>query len=302
MLLWLTTAFAIEPIAGADTVARGFVGAWPDDNAAVASSPGMIGLAKRYVVAGQGAIGPDLGWELSASAVDSRTSGVAMGVAYRARGSDPVPTSAELPGWIADGDEIENKRRSHDVALALAIPFGKRQVGEGEEAPPLFSFGLEGDLRLLQHARLGDHLAIDPGVGFAWRPTLALVLAASGTGLVPGGDAGSLPTVHGMVGAFDPKLGRVGVETAFAVGEAVAWSLRVGAEKAFDEKGAFRVGWHREGDTERQAFSIGGGLTSTAGDVDLALELPTNGQRTDEGTFDWLKRGFSIRLGVRLKV
>lgn len=297
MLLWLSVAYAIEPIAGADTVGRGTVGAWPDDNAAIAVAPAAIGLDRRYDVAIQGAIGPDLGWDVSLTAVDSRTSKLAMGVGYQLRQVDPEPTLAELPGWIADGDEIVNRRRTHEGVVTLAIP-----LGEGEDdGPPKFAIGLEGDFRLVQHDRLGDHLAVDPGFGLGFRPKPWLSITASGTGLVPGGAFGADPTAHVGLGVFDSKVGRVGAEGAVAFGDTIAWTARFGAEKVFAEKAAVRLGWHREGATGRSALSVGGSVMATTGAFDLALEVPTGPRLDGETGGAWFARGFSVRVGVRLK-
>jgi hypothetical protein len=72
-------------------------------------------------------------------AVDARTSDfVAAGVGYYGNSYNPPPTNAELPGWVAEGEELSNQKWIHDFVASVSVPMLDRRVGFGVTFAPQF--------------------------------------------------------------------------------------------------------------------------------------------------------------------
>jgi len=133
-------AAADEPALGAKSLAMGRTGAAGlHDNVALRLNPGVLPLTDRYDFEGSFRFGPDGGLHWMGSAVDSRTSDVvSAGIGYYGNFFEPPPTSDEMPGWVADGQEISNQKWVHDLVASLATPLLDRRIGIGITFAPAY--------------------------------------------------------------------------------------------------------------------------------------------------------------------
>jgi hypothetical protein len=272
-----------DPIQGARTAALGGTTlADPTDNAAITSSPAVLGLSSRYDIAAQGSWAPlDGNLEGSTSILDSREAKFTLGVAYRYHTWDAPLTDADMPGWTLVNEEVTNRKRAHDVGLALAIPVKK----------DVFSVGVNGAIAFTLHDRQSTAIWASPGVGLAWQPKRDVVLAASARGLVPGRMQTEQPLVAGLgFRARSEGLGSVRLEGDWQTGDgARPWSVRAGLEKEFGEAGRFRLGYRDEGPAGLHVLGVGVGIDNASGSVDLGLDLPFGA---------W--SATTVRLGIRI--
>lgn len=251
------------------------------DNAAIVSSPGVVALSERYDVAVQGAWAPvDQNLEGSASVLDSKEAAFTLGVAYRYRTWEAPLTDADLPGWSLVDEEVTNRKRSHDIGVALGVPLKKDVV----------AIGINGALAFTSHDRQDAGIYASPGVGFGWQPKKDILVALSARGLVPGKMQQEMPFVGGV--GFQARADGIGsfrVEGDWQLGETVRpWSIRVGAEKEI-KSGRFRLGYREDGPLGRHVLTVGAGADNDSGGLDLAVEVPFGA---------W--SATTIRLGIRI--
>ena len=180
LLLGSPNAHAADVVQGANTLAMGGTGvAAPADNAGITLNPGLIGLVERYDFHVHGRLGPDLGLQWGASAMDGRTSDVvAAGFAYSGDRFEPDFTNADLPAWRERDEEIRNRKRLHDFAGAVAVPLLSRRV----------SIGIGGVFTSYNHDQQGQGTRFDMHGGVGIRPVDGLTVGASLRNFLPGED------------------------------------------------------------------------------------------------------------------
>ncbi|MEQ1506907.1 MAG: hypothetical protein ABMB14_32065 [Myxococcota bacterium] len=179
MVVFLASAASAADVGtGANLLGMGGVGAAAShDNAAITLNPGLLALEDRYDFQGQFAYGPDAGLHWGFSAADARGGDhkLAGGFSYTGDVYAPPLTVDDLPGWVIEGEEIPNRRRQHEFALGLAIPFAGRRV----------AVGLSGNLGLFDFDRGGNGAAFDLDAEVGWRPVQPLTLGLSARNVVP---------------------------------------------------------------------------------------------------------------------
>ncbi len=171
LLGWASTAHAADVVRGANLLGMGDVGvAAPADNAGITLNPGLLGLRERYDFHAHGQLGPDLGLQWAATAMDGRTSKrVAAGLAYSGDRFEPALTNADLPAWSVAGEEIRNRKRLHDITGGLAVPLLSRRL----------SLGVSGALTLFNHDQGGQGRRFDMHAGVGLEPVKGVTVGAS---------------------------------------------------------------------------------------------------------------------------
>jgi hypothetical protein len=281
----LALAFALPAVAGDDTgavgTAMGSVGAAdPVSNDMVTLNPGLLELQQRYDVAGEAGIGRG-GWELGASAVDSREATVAMGISYRRVVTDPPLTSAQLPGWVADGETYPNVHRSHRIGLALAAPAADHRL----------SFGLGGNLDLSHDDREPWLADGDLHAGMGWAPEEWLVVGVVADNLLPVPKHDETPFTAGVgIRALDEDVGAFEIDVHERIEGGPSTVLAVGGDKTL-EKVALRAGWRWDQAAGLHSLTLGTGIRTTAGSVDFAFAFPLNAP---------FAHAWFLQVGVRL--
>jgi hypothetical protein len=260
-------AFAGDDIHGATALATGgAVMANPRTNDAISSNPGVLGIASRYDISGHAGTRPG-GWETHLGVVDSRSSPVSLGAAYRRLVEEPEFSSEDLPGWVVVGETPTNVKRYHDIQLALAAPALNRKL----------SLGLGGNLSFTQHDRGGGGREGDLDVGAAYQPLPWLTIGASGQNLLPVEWGHPLDVGLG-VHLADEGIGELAVEVEQRFEAEPGTAVRAGFMKPLGEL-ELRSGWRRESDA---AMGVGWGLSwgNEQGAVDYAMEIPLGGKLT----------------------
>ena len=283
--LWLLygVAFAGDVVQGANLLGMGGVGvAAPSDNAAVTLNPGLIPLRKRYDVHAHLRYGPTAGLQWAATAVDARTSSDVMaGAAYSGDRFDPALTNADLPAWSLAGEPIENRKRFHDLAFALAIPMAQRRIGAGLAGNVTwFNHDQQGQGRRFEmHAGLGASITKSWTVGASARNFLPLDREDRPLQLLAGTRFEDLENV-----AFEVNVSRAWVtsgstqlvfDTAAAQAPERPSALSVigGVEKVV-KNAQVRAGGGWDGPRNRPILTFGLGLTDTSGGIEYGLLVP----------------------------
>jgi hypothetical protein len=154
---------------GARSLGRGGTGlADGDDAAAVGVNVASVALAERYDIVAGGVRGPDDTWLGRIAAADSRTSVVTLGATYTYIADNVTPTGASLPGWIEDGDVVDNPTTHQGVSLGLAYPFLGRKM----------AIGVTGRYDWRASENDGNQSGFNFGASVSGRPTETLTLAA----------------------------------------------------------------------------------------------------------------------------
>lgn len=235
------------------------------DNSAVTGSPALIALTERYDGLGFGVLGPVGGFEGGLSAVDSRTSAVAMGLAYRrAQISLPV-TDDDLPGWLVPGEEPTNREFSDDLTLAVAVPMADRVV----------SLGVNGTFLWWKRERRGRGFSGNLDLGLALAPHELVTVALNGRNLLYMVEDEDLP-MSGVLGL------RVGDREAFQGLMDLSYSEGSGLTGRFGLDGSvgpttYRAGYAWDALASQHQVTWGLGVVNEAGGFEYAMQVPVTG-------------------------
>ncbi len=152
----------------------------PRDHVNIQLSPATLGLRDAYAFSFQGFILPGADKGLQVSAVDSSTSAVTLGMAWRyTYFGDLELDSSQLPGWTQEGSTLENTGHSQQVVLGLAYASPDNRV----------SLGL-GGLGWWRTADVsGTEQGFRLGMSVAAMPQQTLTMAAGGSFAVASGDS-----------------------------------------------------------------------------------------------------------------
>lgn len=282
MLFVLLTAHAFDRVEESDTLAMGSASvAAPFSNSMIASNPGGLGISKRYHFSlGFGYGGRGIHWQVGA--VDSQTSPVAFGVTYSGDRYHPPLKEHELPGWSVPDQPIQNRKRTHDVAVGLAVPLLEHRL----------SFGLGGSISFFDHDRQGKGFTGNLHAGGAVQPVEQLVIGLSARNLLPVDDP-SLDRPLELLGGVwfgDREIGGLSIEGGARPEAITPLVLAAGGE--FMPASVFvRGGWRYQDNLHNATMGIGGG--TDAARVDLALGVPIP---SIIKPLDW-----TVQLSIRFK-
>ncbi len=254
--------------ANTEAMGRAAVANW-DDNSAISINPGALGLAERYTLMAQLQVGPGLDLAFGASAVDSKTTPqVALGVGYRGTIADPPLTADDMPGWFAPGDPIANRKRSHEVSLALAVPVLDRKL----------SFGLGGAVIARNDDRGGQVITGTLDAGFAWRIDERWSVGLAGRNLIP--TLAKVPPAGVTAGLYfrEEHVGAWALDIDWqATGDPrFPLSFRAGGEVRTSAVRT-RLGYRFEGADLMSWIVPGLGVENDVGGIEYALSIPVSG-------------------------
>lgn len=280
-MLWIATAAALDQVEGAESTAAGSATvATPAVNGAITGNPGIVALDERYTFTGGFGYG-ERGLHWSFGAVDAKTSPIGLGVVYSGDRYEPALRVEELPGWQVPGQGVTNRKRYHDVAVALGIPMADRRV----------SIGLGGALSFYDHDRQGKGVSGNLTAGMGFRPDEHVQIGLVGRNLLPVESPGR--ELELMGGLWVGSLGVAGLsaEGGVQLDGASPLLLAAGGEVWAGEGAAIRGGWRLEDAVHHGTLGFGVGPPLTS--LDLALQVP----------FDTLAKpaGWTFLLSVRFQ-
>ncbi len=268
LLLALSDVASAAEVDGANVLAMGgTANAAADDNAAVTSNPGVMGLTERYDFSGLFRYGPHGDTEWGASVMDARTTpSVAFGLAYVGGLTTPALETSDLPGWKLEDEALSLARRDHQLTAALGVPLLDRKL----------SVGISGDLLLYNRDIGGAGTSGNLNAGVGVRPVDLLVLAIAARNLVPlEGPADGALVLGGGVRLLDEKYGILAADLDVRPGDgAVGWGAGAQGNLA---KARARAGFQVVPGTGAQRFTWGVGFASDGAALEYAMVAPVGG-------------------------
>ncbi len=277
---------ALDPFTPADATSLGLAGtgrASPTNLDNVWYGSSVLALDSQYDIHGSGFLTPG-GWRgFEVAAVDSRTSRLALGLAYTYMQHADMPMlDSELPGWELVGQSHDNPTAAQHVSAGAAMSV---------DSDRRLCLGLHGGYFWRRAGRAGDGSGFRLGGSISGRPheTLALSLGTTWPLLVDGArgyedqarvDAGlRWEPVQGLGLLADAML---------PIDELDGVDFGLGAEYVVAELVPLRVGWSRNAGDVRHALGAGVGVASEylnlqygiwvdLGPTDDALAPPTHG-------------------------
>ncbi len=256
-------AAAEEPALGAKSLAMGRTGAAGlHDNVALRLNPGVLPLTERYDFEGSFRFGPDGGLHWMGSAVDARTSDVvAAGVGYYGNFFEPDPTNEELPGWVADGQEISNEKWVHDIVASVATPLFERRVGVGLSFAPAYH---DEELN-------GTGWTFDMHAGIGVHPVEWLTLGVATRNVLPWGPRYGDTEIGG---GFLVDAARIDLQSDLRWRPTIDRAPQIGAGAQYSvEQTKLRAGWRLD-DAQRSWVSAGIGFGEEGGSIAYGLAVP----------------------------
>jgi hypothetical protein len=187
-------AQAADPTLANDMASGSVSRADPNSLSAIATSPGVLAMERKYTFGGSARFGPYKERSFHGGARDSITGPLALGVLWAGQWSTPPAQSDELPGWRLPDEERDNPVSRMTVGGSLAGAWLNRQLGVGlgvfyhrresrytaASGVPDLSFGVSGKLGdtvfvaasvrdMIPHQDFSD-APIEVGGGFRWQP------------------------------------------------------------------------------------------------------------------------------------
>ncbi|MBN1335220.1 MAG: hypothetical protein JXB39_04610 [Deltaproteobacteria bacterium] len=219
----------------------------------VLASTAILALETRYDGIADAIWIPNEGFGFGASAVDSRTGPVTLGLRYRwSRRADLALGPGEGPGWQVPGADEENQADTHALAAGLALADPNRRFAVGISGLRWFRFAALGNDG--EGWRLGGSLAGRPHDTVTLSAAASLPLATSGA---LGGE--DLPWVEGGV-RWQPLDALAFLADALLPLPARAPEIAVGSEWIAGDLVPLRAGWSRSAGWESDHATAGIGL------------------------------------------
>jgi hypothetical protein len=258
-----------DPFSPADATSLGMAGVGRGSPSSIDNvwyGSAALALEPRYDIHGSGYLTPK-GWKgFGVSALDARTSQLALGLSYTYMHHDDMPLlTSELPGWELPGSGSDNPTVCHHVAVGMAINESpQRRLGLGLHAGYLWR----------RAARAGDGGGFRVGGSLAGRPheTLTLSIGTTWPLLITGArgfedqarvDAGARwAPVEGLSLLADAALPISGLDGV---------DVGLGTEYVISELIPLRVGWSRNAGDVRNALGAGLGIKSPYLDLQYGI-------------------------------
>lgn len=271
LALYGPAALAADSAAANVYAMAGTANAAFDDNAAVTSNPGALGLDVRYDFSALFRYGPQGDLEWGGAVVDSRTAPrVAFGVSYVGGVTTPELAIADLPGWKLSDEALDPVRRDHQINVGLALPLLDHRL----------SFGAGGEVLFFDREVGGSGTTGNLDFGVAGRPVPWLGLGLAGRDLIPtGNDARTLELGAGARAVVD--FGSAGFDLDyFPVYEAIDYAAGLEGTTSY---ASGRVGFRDSGVTGAQHGTWGIGLAGDGASLDYAMAIPIGDRLTGDG-------------------
>ena len=265
----VATDASLDPFSPGDATSLGMAGVGRGsptsiDNVWYGSS--VLALESRYDLHGSGFLTPG-GWRgFGVSALDSRTSNLAMGLSYTFMQNPDMPMlNSELPGWELPGSGSENPAVSQHIAAGLAMS------GDGERR---LGIGIHGGYFWRKAGRAGEGSGIRLGGSVSGRPHETVVLSLGTTWpLLVTGARGYEDQPRFDAGArWQPVEGlSLLADAALPMDEIDGVDVGLGTEYIIAELVPLRVGWSRNAGDLRHALGAGIGVKSEYLDLQYGL-------------------------------
>jgi hypothetical protein len=256
---------ALVPTTAVDLATGGASRASPEAFSNILLSPAVLAMNTRYEARVDGILTNAGAWGLQVTAVDSKTSPVTFGIAYRWLKDPDLPLGpAEVPGWEVESQDRKNLSTANMLAFCAAGGTSDRKL----------VFGLDA-ARWWRHARLfgeGDGWRL--GGSVAGLPSDMLVLTVGGSFAL--GEAGAraaegdadvsggirLQIADGLAAVADARL---------VIPADTAPEVSVGGEWFIAKVLPVRVGVYRDGSGKDLAITGGLGLNGERAELDWAI-------------------------------
>lgn len=262
-LLAPTAAFAAD-MAPANVYAMGSTAnaVW-DDNAAITSNPGALGLDVRYDFSGLFRYGPQGDLEWGAAVADSRTAPrIAFGVSYLGGVTTPPLATADLPGWKMADEPLDPERRDHQFNVGLALPMLDHRL----------SVGAGGELLIFDREIGGSGTTGNLDLGVGARPWEWLGFGLAGRDLIPTSDAAAHPVTLGAGARLEARYAVLAVDADYIPAyEAVDFAAGLQGTVSY---ASGRLGLRSSGETGARHVTWGLGFAGDGASLDYAMAIP----------------------------
>jgi hypothetical protein len=251
--------FAAVEAAGGASVAHA------RDNSTITTNPGAIVMISRYDAQLLGSFQAPGAFGVGAGIVDSKTSGVALGMSWRYTTDDPEPTIDELPGWVTTGTELTNRVRAHELGAALA---GKNGAGD-------LSYGVGFSASFLNSQLIGHTFELDADVGVLGQLNEEWTLGFTGRDLMPWFGEDPAQLVAGT--RFDGETASAALDVGVQLEDGAGLPLhtRIGGTLHI-ETVDLSAGYHLDGPARGHNISWGGGYTKGAATLNYTMLIPVH--------------------------
>jgi len=235
-----------------------------DDGGSVTTAPATIWLNGGFDVSGGARIGSDGSRLYQASALDAQTGPVGLGIQWLRLDSDSSPDSDELPGWKQPGQSLDNPTSTSVYSAALAVGGANNQRG--------FGLGLRYYSRTAPVTGDESELNAVLSVGMSLRDQLTLTL--TGENVVPQSGYDGAPLGVGIGARWQPiDTFAIALDTLTDLDAGAAVSPMVGAEYRIQGTVPVRLGWARDGVSEKAYMTAGLGVSNAQAGLNYGAKL-----------------------------
>lgn len=246
----------------------GAVRANPGSFGAAITAPAVLALSPRFSLGVGGRLGSSKVRRVEAGAVDSVTGPLTLGAIFIREGYTRDATTAELPGWLEDPDDLSNPQSHTTIGGGLAASFLNRRLALG------------GGIRYWAYTSrfIDDDDDIQAFASVAARLGEGVYLSVSGENLLPTGWDLAQPQISTAARWEAPGYFALEADLITELGDTPGPSmLHTGAEGWVGEFVPLRFGYQRdlnEGDNTL-TFGLGAGSEQAILEYGVSLELGT---------------------------
>ncbi len=253
----------------------------------ILDAPATLGLVTRYHLGFSGRLGPLRERQFAIGAMDSGTTKVAAGFAVSRMVHEDGLQAEDLPGWIPEGEVIEEQEARLRVGAGVALPLLDRVISLGiagwydNRGVPDGNADHGGNITASFAANLADERVIFSAQGenlLPWRLYYAPLKATSGLRL-------QVPEAAAIEADISVPMGA----TRQTVG------ANVGLELIAAKLVAVRGGWERASESGEDRICGGLGLVSPRGGIDYGMRFPL-GRDPTERLDSW--HSLSLRINL----
>jgi hypothetical protein len=281
-----SAALADDPVMANDLGTGGAHRANPRSLATLLDAPAMLGVVDRYDLGLSFALGPDKERALQIAALDSRTSRVSAGVSWTRVAAESGLQTEDLPGWLVEGETVEEKEVRNRVGLGVALPLANRRLGLGLSGWYDHRGTPDGD------PNQGGNIAVSAAANLADEH---LLMSVQGVNLLPWRMYYNPIQVTAGLRLQQPKLASIEANLVAPMGDTEEeLGFQVGGELIASEVVPLRLGFERATADGSSRATTGIGVLGDRGAIDYGARFLLGEARASEGWSSW--HGLSLRL------